>query len=138
VPISNNRPYLVVALALLSACATTKDVDEAKDSWQGAAYEDVLRAWGAPARSAVTADGRYWYTWETVGYPQPGPSVGFGVGGMRVGGGGGVGVGVGTSVPVGSGSPPDRCERTLIFENARVVDQSWVGPPSMCADFKRP
>ena len=129
---------LVVALALLGACATAKDVDEAKSSWQGATYEDVLRVWGAPARSAVTNDGRYWYTWETVGYAQPGPSVGFGVGGVRMGGGGGVGVGVGTSMPVGSASPPERCERTLIFDGGRVVDQTWNGPPSMCADFRRP
>jgi len=127
-----------VALALLGACATAQDVDRAKDSWQGATYEEVLRAWGAPARNAVTNDGRYWYTWETVGYAQPGPSVGFGLGGMRVGGGSGVGVGVGTSVPVGSPSPPERCERTLIFKDGVVVDQSWIGPPSMCADFKRP
>jgi len=138
VRISHNRRYLAVALALLGACATAQDVDRAKDSWQGASYEEVLRVWGAPARNAVTNDGRYWYTWETVGYAQPGPSVGFGLGGMRVGGGGGVGVGVGTSVPVGSPSPPERCERTLIFKDGVVVDQSWIGPPSMCADFKRP
>lgn len=129
---------MVVALALLGACATAKDVDEAKGSWQGATYDEVLRAWGAPARSAVTADGRYWYTWETAAYPHPGPSVGFGLGGVRFGGGSGVGVGVGTSVPVGSPSPPERCERTLIFLDGRVVDQAWNGPPSMCADFKRP
>jgi hypothetical protein len=73
-----------------------------------------------------------------VGYAQPGPSVGFGVGGVRMGGGGGVGVGVGTSMPVGSASPPERCERTLIFDGGRVVDQTWNGPPSMCADFRRP
>jgi hypothetical protein len=127
-----------VALALLGACATARDVDEAKSSWQGATYEEVLRAWGAPVRSAVTNDGRYWYTWETAAVAQPGPSVGFGIGGVRMGGGSGVGVGVGTSMPVGSPPAPQRCERTLIFENAKVIDQSWIGPPSMCADFKRP
>ena len=57
---------------------------------------------------------------------------------MSIGGRGSTGVGVGMSTPVGAGSPPDRCERTLVFENARVVEQSWVGPPSMCAEFKRP
>jgi len=129
----------VVALALvLGACATTEDVAKARDSWQGATYEEVLRAWGAPARSTTTPDGRYWYTWETASYPPPSSSVGIGIGGMRIGGGGATGVGVGVGMPVGSPQPAERCERTLIFENGRVVDQSWQGPPSMCAEFKRP
>ena len=127
-----------MALAvLLAACATAQDVENAKSSWVGATYEDVLRAWGAPARSTNTADGRYWYTWETVSAVQPGSSVGFSIGGVRLGGGGATGVGVGTSVPVGSPPPPESCQRTLIFQNGVVVDQSWQGPPSMCADFKR-
>src|SRR2546422_742407 len=100
-------------------------------------HAEELHAAGAPARSAVTADGRYWYTWETAAYPQPQSSVGFGLGGMRIGGGGATGVGVGVGMPVGSPSPPECCERTLVFDNGRVVDQSWVGPPSMCAEFKR-
>jgi hypothetical protein len=124
------------ALAL-GACATAADVDKARESWQGATYEEVLRAWGAPAGSTRTADGRDWYTWVTASAAQPGPSVGFGLGGVSIGRGSATGVGVGVGVPVGSPSPPDRCERTLIFENGRVVDQNWVGPPSMCADFKR-
>ena len=128
-----------VALALaLGACATVDDVNKARDSWQGATYEEVLRAWGAPARSTSTTDGRYWYTWETAAYPPPQSSVGIGIGGMRIGGGGATGVGVGVGMPVGSPQAPERCERTLIFENGRVVDQSWQGPPSMCAEFKRP
>jgi hypothetical protein len=127
---------LALALAL-AACATVEDVNKARDSWQGASYEDVLRAWGAPTRSTKTADGRDWHTWVTQSYPQPGPSVGVGVGGVRIGGGGATGVGVGVGMPVGSPEPPARCERTLVFDNGRVIDQSWMGPPSMCADFKR-
>ena len=123
--------------ALLAACATAHDVDLAKNSWQGATYEDVLRVWGAPAASTQTNDGRYWYTWITQGSAQPSSSVGFSIGGMRMGGGGATGVGVGTSMPIGSPPPPESCQRTLIFENGVVVDQSWQGPPSMCADFKR-
>ncbi|HZD19562.1 MAG TPA: hypothetical protein VE325_02725, partial [Burkholderiales bacterium] len=115
----------------LGACATAADVDKARASWQGATYEEVLRAWGAPNASTRTADGRDWYTWVTASAPQPGPSVGFGLGGVRIGGGGATGVGVGVGVPVGSAAPPDRCERTLIFADGVVVDQSWVGPPSM-------
>src|SRR5256885_7912932 len=102
--------------ALIAACATAQDVERAKSSWQGATYEEVLRAWGAPARSTQTNDGRYWYTWETASVVQPGPSVGFGLGGMSIGGRGATGVGVGVSTPVGSPSAPERCERTLIFE----------------------
>ena len=123
--------------ALLAACATAHDVDVAKNSWMGATYEDVLRVWGAPVASTQTNDGRYWYTWITQGAPQPSSSVGFSLGGMRIGGGGATGVGVGTSMPIGSPPPPESCQRTLIFENGVVVDQSWQGPPSMCADFKR-
>jgi hypothetical protein len=125
--------------AVLAACATAQDVEKARNSWQGAAYEDVLRAWGAPARSTQTTDGRYWYTWVTQSTVQPSSSVGVGFGGTRIGGGGGgVGMGVGMGIPVGSPAPPEQCERTLVFENGRVVDQHWNGPPSMCADFKRP
>ena len=135
------RTLAAVTLALaLGACAsaTVEDVNKARDSWQGASYEDVLRVWGAPARSTTTADGRYWYTWVTESSVQPSSSVGIGIGGMRIGGGGSTGVGVGMSTPVGSPEPPPRCERTLVFDKGRVVDQSWVGPPSMCAEFKRP
>ena len=129
----------MVALPLaLGACATAADVDKARASWQGASYEEVLRAWGAPSASTRTADGRDWYTWVTASAPQPGPSFGLGVGGVRIGGGSATGVGVGVGMPVGTPEPPSRCERTLIFADGRVVDQSWVGPPSMCADFKRP
>ena len=127
-------------VAFLAACATAQDVDRAKDSWMGATYEDVLRAWGAPAASTQTNDGRYWYTWITQSAVQPGSSVGFSIGGFGIGGGGrtATGVGVGTSVPIGAPPPPESCQRTLIFQNGVVVDQSWQGPPSMCADFKRP
>ena len=105
-------------VALVAACATAQDVERAKNSWQGATYEEVLRAWGAPARSTTTADGRYWYTWVSQAVAQPGPSVGVGV-------------------PVGSPPPPEQCERTLVFQDGRVIEQHWNGPPSMCADFKR-
>jgi hypothetical protein len=139
--ITNKRKHLVVALAVgLAACATAQDVDKAKNSWQGATYEEVLRAWGAPAASTQTNDGRYWYTWVTQSAVQPSSSVGFSIGGMRIGGGGSTatGVGVGTSIPVGQPAPPDSCQRTLIFQNGVVVDQTWQGPPSMCAEFKHP
>ena len=97
-----------------------------------------MRAWGAPARSTTTTDGSYWYTWVTESHVQPQSSVGVGVGGFRIGGGGGTGVGVGVGMPVGSPAPPERCERTLVFNGGYVVEQHWNGPPSMCAEFKHP
>ena len=137
--ISSKRRYLTVALvALLAACATAEDVRKAQASWQGASYEDVLRAWGAPARSTKTADGREWHTWVVEGAPPPPPSVGFGLGGFSFGGRTGVGVGVGTSVPVGTAPAPERCERTLVFDKGILVDQQWNGPPTLCAPLKRP
>ena len=137
--IASRRALTSVALAaLLAACATTEDVQKAQDSWQGASYEEVLQVWGAPNRSTKTADGRDWHTWVTEGAPPPPPSVGVGIGGMRVGGGGGVGVGVGMGMPVGSPGAPERCERTLVFDSGRVIDQRWNGPPSLCAPLKRP
>lgn len=130
--------FPIAFAVLLASCATAQDVDRAKDSWQGATYEELLRVWGAPARSTTTADGRYWYTWVTESSPQPSSSVGIGVGGFRIGGGGGTSAGVGVGVPVGSAQPPARCERTMVFLEGRVVEQFWQGPPSMCADLKRP
>lgn len=128
-----------MALAvLLAACATAGDVKKAQESWLGASYEDVLRVWGAPARSTRTADGRDWHTWVTESGPQAGSSVGFGIGGMSVGRGSGVGVGVGMGMPIGSPPPPERCERTLVFADGKVVDQQWNGPPTLCAPLKRP
>src|SRR5438445_4286332 len=132
------RNLAAVALALgLGACATVEDVNKARDSWQGATYEDVLRAWGAPTRSTKTADGRDWHTWVTESYAQPGSSVGIGVGGMRIGGGGGVGVGVGVGVPAGTPAPPPRCGGAQALERGKIVDQSWAGPPGLCDDVRR-
>jgi hypothetical protein len=129
---------IVIVVVLLASCATAQDVDRAKDSWQGATYEDVLRAWGAPVSSTTTTDGRYWYTWVTQSTVQPQSSVGVGLGGFRIGGGGGTGVGVGVGMPVGSPQAPERCERTLVFSGGYVTEQHWNGPPSMCSEFKRP
>jgi hypothetical protein len=123
------------ALAMLvAACVTTEDMNMARDSWQGASYEDVLRAWGAPARSTKTPDGREWHTWVTESYPQ-GPSFGVGVGGASVGHRGGVGVGMG--VPIGPPPPPERCERTLVVVDGKIAESHWSGPPSMCVEFRR-
>jgi hypothetical protein len=124
---------------MLGACATT---EKAKESWAGATYDEVVRAWGQPVRSGKLADGSEVHTWWTETGPQyrSGPSVGFGIGGVSAGRGSGVGVGVGTTIPVGPGtvSPPARCERTLTFRDGRMVEQSWIGPDEICAEYTRP
>jgi hypothetical protein len=130
----------VVLAASLAACATT---EKAKESWAGASYDDAARAWGAPARSGKLADGTEVHTWVSEAGPtyRSGPSVGVGVGGFGGGHrGGSVGVGVGASFPIGQGSvtPPARCERTLTFREGRLVEQAWIGPDEICAEYSRP
>lgn len=124
-----------VILALLAACAST---EKARESWSGATYDELVRAWGAPARSGKLADGAEVHTWVAEGGPtyRSGPSVGVGVGSGR----GGTGVGIGVGFPIGSGSvsPPARCERTLTFRDGRLVEQSWIGPDEICAEYTRP
>lgn len=124
-----------MALAALAACATSPpDVAAAKASWSGAAYEDVVKLWGAPARSTTFADGRVAHTWASEINTQRGqfyPSVGIFGGSGNVG----VGVGVGTSMPFGS--ELKRCERTLVFSDGKVVEQTWSGPDDYCDTFKR-
>jgi len=126
---------IFAALALLAGCATT---EKARESWSGASYEEVLRAWGPPSRSARLADGADVHTWVSESGPvvRPGPSFGVGV----FGGSGGGGMGVGTSIPFGGGSagPPSRCERTLTFRSGRLIEQNWVGPSDVCSYYQRP
>jgi len=121
-------------LVLLAGCATT---EKAKESWIGASYDEVVRAWGPPARSGKLSDGAEVHTWVSEGGPtyRSGPSIG--IGGFGGSGRGGVGIGVG--VPIGGGSvePPARCERTLTFRGGRLVEQSWIGPDEVCASYTR-
>jgi len=122
--------------ALLAGCATT---EKAKESWVGASYDEVVRAWGPPVRGGKLSDGAEVHTWWSEGAPtyRGGASIGFG--GFRGSGGGGGGVGVGIGVPIGSGSvePPSRCERTLTFRDGRLVEQSWIGPDEICSAYTR-
>ena len=127
-----------VVLALLGACATT---EKARESWLGATYDDAVRAWGPPAKSAKLADGAEVHTWVSESGPsyRSGPSVGFGIGGFGGGGGRATGVGVGASFPIGQGSaaPPARCERTWTFRDGRLAEQSWIGPDELCSAYTR-
>jgi hypothetical protein len=121
------------ALLAAAGCASREAPPDPRDAWNGAAYDDVVRAWGTPVRSAALSDGRQAYTWAWQGFrPHTGvsPSIGIGVGSG--------GVGIGTGVIFGSGgSEPVRCERTLIFDAGRVVEQNWQGPPETCDRFGR-
>jgi hypothetical protein len=125
----------LLTLALLAACATT---EKARESWSSATYDDIVRAWGAPARSGKLANGADVHTWVSDAGPtiRSGPSIGIG----GFGGRGGSGVGVGVGFPIGSSSagPPARCERTLTFRDNRLVEQSWIGPDEICAEYARP
>ena len=122
-------------LLALAGCASTPDVTQAKQSWQGASYEEVVLLWGAPARSTTLSEGRQAHTWVSERTTSRGtfyPSVGIFGGSGNVG----VGVGVGTSVPFGS--ERNACERTLVFDQGRVVEQNWTGPDAFCETFYRP
>jgi len=41
-------------------------------------------------------------------------------------------------VTMGSGGgEPARCERTLVFKDGRVVEQTWLGSAEYCSTFRR-
>ncbi|MGQ0546680.1 MAG: hypothetical protein ACT4P3_15310 [Betaproteobacteria bacterium] len=119
----------------MAGCATSPpDVAAAKASWQGRSYDDVVLLWGAPARSTTLSGGRAAHTWVNEVSTSRGqfyPSVGIFGGGGNVG----VGVGVGTSVPFGA--ELKRCERTLVFAEGKVAEQTWTGPDDYCDTFKK-
>lgn len=124
----------------MASCATLEqELSEAKNSWQGASYEEVVARWGAPARSTTLADGRQTHTWVSQEAPVVyggGPQIGVGVG---VGSGGRSGVGIGVGFPFGgTASRAASCERTFTFDKGTLVDQSWIGDPAYCRYFKRP
>jgi hypothetical protein len=133
------RLLAAVLVLFLAACASSPagDVSSARTSWQGATYDEVVSKWGTPVRSTKMTDGRDVYTWvsESVSASRGAsffPSLGI------FGGSGGVGFGTGVTMgPGGGGSEIARCERTLIFSNGRVVDQTWQGPSDYCAGFRR-
>jgi hypothetical protein len=125
----------VAATLLLAGCALWSSGNTAaRDTWQGASYEEVVARWGAPVRSTSFNDGRLVYTWFSAGVAQRSPvwpSIG-----VSAGSGMGVGIGVGVSAGA-SREVPVSCERTLIFRDYRVVEQSWQGPADFCGEFRR-
>jgi hypothetical protein len=127
--------FAALFVVLLAGCAAPGgELTEARDSWDGATYDEIVLRWGAPARSTKLTDGRDVYTWvsERAG-SRGGSSVGFGIGG-----GSGGGIGIGTGIIFGSGGGESvRCERTLIFKDGRVGEQNWQGPAEYCKSFGR-
>jgi hypothetical protein len=127
------RTRIALLILLLAGCASSGTVGP-ESGWAGASYDDVVRAWGTPARSTKLTDGSNVYTWvsESVGQrSRVSPSVGIGIGS-------GGSVGIGTGVMFGSsGGEPVRCERTLIFKQGRVAEQNWQGPADYCGTFRR-
>lgn len=128
------RALSIAAAALLSGCATTADIEQAKNTWQGATYDEVVARWGVPARQTSLSDGSQVYTWVTEG------STGYSGSTVGVfGGSGGVGVGIGLPLP-GFGAGPGeivRCERSLTFRDGRVAEQMWQGDPRFCMTLRR-
>lgn len=125
------RSIGLIATFLLAACAgLMTDMNDARNSWKGIPYEEVVRQWGKPTSSTGAKDGRESHTWVSEGrLSRLTPNIGIFVGS----GGSGSGVSV-SSQPVG---PPTRCERTLIFQDGRVVEQSWEGDADYCSTFVR-
>jgi hypothetical protein len=124
-----------LALGLILLVAGCASIDKAKATWQGAHYDEVIARWGASSRSAPMVGGGQVHTWVTDG---GGYAAGPGPASVGVFGGSG-GFGVGTSIIFGGGGTvePLRCERTLVFQNDRVVEQTWIGDPSFCNQFRR-
>ena len=103
---------LALAASALAACAATGDeLAATRESWRGATYDQVLMAWGTPSQSSV--DSHTWLSDESA---------------PRIQGSGGVG---------GMIFAAARCDRTLAFRDARVVDARWAGDPEYCKRFAR-
>jgi hypothetical protein len=116
-----SRSLAALAASGVAACAAMDgELTAARESWRGATYDQVVAAWGPPARSAKNS--HTWVSEERV--PQAQRSGG-GAGGMIFGGG-----------PHGVAA---RCERTLVIQDARVVREGeWSGVPEFCKRFRRP
>ena len=127
----------LLAIALLSGCATLADVENAKGTWHGATYDEVVTRWGVPARQTSLSDGSQVYSWVSEGGGGGGYSGGSSVGISGGSRGVGVGVGIGLPLPGMGGGAPQVCDRSLTFKNGRVVDQIWQGSPNYCSIFGR-
>ena len=132
-PAPRRAALLLVAVWQVAGCATV-DISPVRQAWLGASYEEVVSRWGTPVRSTSFNDGRQVYTWLTEGLTTRGaarPTIG-----ISAGSGMGVGIGIGVSAD-SVRDVPVTCERTLIFRDVRVIDQTWFGPADFCSTFRR-
>jgi hypothetical protein len=117
----------------MSGCALLQnDMAPVRNAWLGATYEEVVTRWGTPARSTSFYDGRLVHTWVSQGAVPRGslwPSIG-------IFGGSGIGIGVGVSAGAGRDVTAS-CERTLIFKDGLVTEQTWQGAADFCSAFRR-
>ncbi len=116
-----NRFSAFVPAVALAACASLDaDLRAARGSWRGASFNEVVAAWGQPARSARDS-----HTWLSEDRPPERGAVspGAGAGGAIFG--------------AGSSAAPARCDRTLAFRDGRAVDETWTGDPAFCKRFAR-
>jgi hypothetical protein len=114
---------------ILAGCATGHpSLDQARASWENATYDEVVAAWGKPARS----DGQV-HAWYSESTRRPGgPAVGVGVGG-----GSGMGMGVFGGITFGTAGEAVRCDRIFTFHEGRVASQRWLGPADYCERYRR-
>ena len=118
------RFEIVFAAALAGCAALERDLAPARDSWQGATYADVVRQWGAPARSAGDT-----HTWYSEDRRRPRSGVGIIISND--------GSGAFGSLPFGAAGETVRCDRSLTFRDGVVVEQRWQGPADYCVTFRR-
>jgi len=116
----NRFPVALAAIALAACASLDADLRAARESWRGASYDEVVAAWGQPARSARDS-----HTWLSEDRPPERGAVS-------------PGAGAGGAI-FGAGSPgaPVRCDRTLMFRDGRAVDENWTGDPGFCKRFAR-
>ena len=115
---------------LLAACAgLLTDMNGARNSWQGIQYKEVVAQWGQPTSSTKDKDGRDSHTWISEGQiSRLVPSLGIFVGSSS---------GVGAEVTPQPAGPLRRCERALVFQDGKVVEQTWQGDDNYCSTFVR-
>ncbi len=99
-------------LGMVAGCAGDRELAAARESWRGASYDQVVAAWGPPAKTVRDS-----HTWSSE------PLV------HRSGGG------AGGALFGADGGP---CERTLVVQDRRVVRVGdWSGTAESCRRFAR-
>jgi hypothetical protein len=102
----------LLLLFVVAGCAGDGELAAARDSWRGASYDQVVAAWGPPARTLRDS-----HTWSSEALVH------------RSGGGAG-------GALFGADSGP--CERTLVIQERRVVRAGdWNGAAESCRRFAR-